>query len=854
MSDLDVVFKATAQSMETAIAVCKTTLAEAVSESECWRFRSLLRCFKALQAAEARADRGALWQEAVRLVGGRLPVSREALHPGDQEFLSRFGLRLGGIESQPVLLLDAKEDHDPLHVCIDEALQLDVSLRQPYQTAVADALLLRFSRYLHYRTPTQKAAIQALACMPSGASLLVTMPTGAGKSLLFELAPAWWQTTLMGLERACAVVIVPTVALALAHASHFATHPGLKGSAALVSELSGEKRGALLDAFRRGEVPLLFLSPEMALSTSVRQVLIEASRHSTDKPLGLNARLMGVFIDEAHIIESWGRSFRPDFQRLPGLVHMLRKTSPEIRTILLSATIGDAARNEIIRAYEVSGRFLAIDARVPRYELDLVTYRCPNAQERMRRVIELVDRLPRPALVYTTLVTDALELGDTLAKRGYKRLAVYTGEMGSEGERKRVVDDWLADRLDLVVATSAFGMGIDKRDVRAVVHACVPESPARYYQEIGRASRDGHQGLAVILWVGSAGSDNDWRLARRQAVSGWLTPELLASRWQTLLANAQTSSPDEKTGEPRFAMVLDAGRNKSGDIKGDYHRLWNMSLLNLLQRSGLLQVDVVEDSAEMPVWRITLLANWLLESPLATDLRWVPVIALRDAEQQASREDLEHFRCLIDGSEPNCILTGTFDLVEAGSNIVDPCGRCEFCRRNEFTPPQEVTFHGLKARWSEPCFFKPHAFVAGVSVVHPLDEHFGEGLRDLVIRLAAAGIEQFVAPSGVAERLSLLLKDSPCQFGFVHDFETLERADAAIANLPTAVLISVDYKNPRQLLQRLESLEDVAREQCFVLVVSSDLQVEGRPMAQVASVVAPIRERALESMARRLVL
>ncbi|MNE78772.1 hypothetical protein D3C80_1752070 [compost metagenome] len=138
--------------------------------------------------------------------------------------------------------------------------------------------------------------------------------------------------------------------------------------------------------------------------------------------------------------------------------------------------------------------------------------------------------------------------------------------------------------------------------------------------------------------------------------------------------------------------------------------------------------------------------------------------------------------------------------------------------------------------------------------MHPLDEHFGEGLRDLVIRLAAAGIEQFVAPSGVAERLSLLLKDSPCQFGFVHDFETLERADAAIANLPTAVLVSVDYKNPRQLLQRLESLEDAAREQCFVLVVSSDLQVEGRPMAQVASVVAPIRERALESMARRLVL
>src|SRR5207247_9665242 len=93
------------------------------------------------------------------------------------------------------------------------------------------------------------------------------------------------------------------------------------------------------------------------------------------------------------------------------------------------------------------------------------------------------------------------------SERGYQRIERVTGEVSGASERRRIVHDWSEDRVDLVVATSAFGLGIDKADVRAVVHACVPESCARYYQEMGRAARDGHQGLALCVWHRATESD-----------------------------------------------------------------------------------------------------------------------------------------------------------------------------------------------------------------------------------------------------------------------------------------------------------------------------------------------------------
>jgi ATP-dependent DNA helicase RecQ len=160
----------------------------------------------------------------------------------------------------------------------------------------------------------------------------------------------------------------------------------------------------------------------------------------------------------------------------------------------------------------VATDWIEIDAQVPRYEFDLVSKQFDSPQARLRALLEAIEYAPRPTLVYTTLVEEAESLYEILrAEKGYRRIGLVTGESSLPGSRQEVVEQWTQDALDLVIATSAFGMGIDKADVRTVIHACVPESAARYYQEIGRGGRDGRQVIALCLWWKHGGRDFRYR-------------------------------------------------------------------------------------------------------------------------------------------------------------------------------------------------------------------------------------------------------------------------------------------------------------------------------------------------------
>jgi ATP-dependent DNA helicase RecQ len=372
----------------------------------------------ALSASTEIGDRGAMLRELCRLRGGYLEFNADSdeVRASDLAHLERFGLKRvinGG--HQAVMIEDSIDG--PQIDYLSDILRVDPSPRQLYPPAAADALLLRYSTFAMYRVPTQKAAIRALATMPDGATLLATLPTGAGKSLLFQLAPS-----LAREAGACCVVIVPTVALALAHIDSLRQISGLETSECIHGALSRDGRAVIYDAFARGEIPLLVLSPEMALGDA-RELLIESAQPRESKLPGLNARLTALFVDEAHIIESWGRSFRPDFQRLPGLVDVLRQANPDLRTVLLSATVNDSARAELKRAYG-SENFLAVEAKVARYELDLVHTQFDTAAERDAILVEIIDRLPRPAIIYTTLVKHAEALHRAIKARGYERLAL----------------------------------------------------------------------------------------------------------------------------------------------------------------------------------------------------------------------------------------------------------------------------------------------------------------------------------------------------------------------------------------------------------------------------------------------
>lgn len=203
--------------------------------------------------------------------------------------------------------------------------------------------------------------------------------------------------------------------------------PGLEASRAISGSTPLRQREEILANFRNGDIPLLLLSPEAAFGSARADLLQTACALSAPEKYGQKGLLSAVFIDEAHIIESWGRSFRPDFQRLPAFVGELRTCNPGLRVVLLSATLTPASQ-AVLRADYGGGLWGEIHARTPRYQFDLSAAEFTDQSERDAALHRLIDRAPRPAVVYTTRVEDADRLHDRLKQHGgHERIAQFTG-------------------------------------------------------------------------------------------------------------------------------------------------------------------------------------------------------------------------------------------------------------------------------------------------------------------------------------------------------------------------------------------------------------------------------------------
>lgn len=303
----------------------------------------------------------------------------------------------------------------------------------------------------------------------SGRDGLVVMPTGGGKSLCYQL-PA---LCLEGVS----LVISPLIALMKDQVDALVN----KGVAATMinSTLSWEEQKERLQGIRQGRWKLVYVAPERFRAESFLQAL-----------QGLKVELFAV--DEAHCLSQWGHDFRPDYMRLGKALEKIGRP----QCVALTATATPIVRDDIIQVLQLREGFELVSGFArPNLSLNIsATENAQQKEDRMRAVISA----HRTGIVYCATRKKVEAVSETLSSWGLKCIA-YHGGMSDE-ERERAQNVFISKKADVAVATNAFGMGIDRSDVRFVVHYEIPGSVEAYYQEAGRAGRDGESAYCELLY------------------------------------------------------------------------------------------------------------------------------------------------------------------------------------------------------------------------------------------------------------------------------------------------------------------------------------------------------------------
>lgn len=337
------------------------------------------------------------------------------------------------------------------------------------------------ARYWGYNDflPLQKKAME---CISRGTDSIVVLPTGGGKSLCFQ-APA---VIMKGLT----VVVSPLISLMKDQVDAL-RECGLP-AARIDSSLSADEQQAVYGALHNKKLKLLYLSPERLVSDGFVEVL-------------RSMKLSLIAIDEAHCVSMWGHDFRPEYRQLG----MLKKMFPGVTIGAYTATATEQVRSDIAEQLNLNDPEMLVGS----FDRPNLVYKIRRRMNKVKQVCDVLDRHKgESGIIYCIRRKDVDELSLSLRAKGYNVLPYHAGM--DDKDRKKNQELFINEKVDTIVATIAFGMGIDKSNVRYVVHTGMPKSLEHYQQETGRAGRDGLEAECCLFYSG--GDYGTWKHLMRE--------------------------------------------------------------------------------------------------------------------------------------------------------------------------------------------------------------------------------------------------------------------------------------------------------------------------------------------------